>query len=124
MTLKNERKNVMGEKHRSRKRQITLRFDEKAMKILDEKVKEAGTSREQYIRDMISSSEVTQKKRLEISDSDYEKLMTDLHSVGDKINQIARNVNARGRTEKADADLLQEYYYELIKLYEDAILQE
>lgn len=112
----------MGEEHRSRNKQITLRFDDEQMKVLLEKVKDAGTSREEYIRTLIALSVVEPKKRFEISDLDFEKLITEMHLIGDKINQVAKDVNARKRTQKKDVELLREYYFELLQLYEKIIL--
>ena len=82
----------------ARKRTVRVRLwltDEEAAK-LNEAVAKSGLSRETYLRTLINGFIPTNKPPL-----DFYKMMRELHSIGNNLNQIAQRANATGIIEVA-----------------------
>jgi hypothetical protein len=77
--------------------ELCLRLDPPERERLEADAKRCGLSKSVYLRRLIMGTEVKARPSEEIK-----KLRTEIHYIGNNINQIARSVNA-GIATKADA---------------------
>lgn len=112
----------MGEQHRFRQKQFTIRLSDEEMEMLKKKLADSGIGREQYFRDMILFSVISKPEYFKMNEEAFELLLSRLHEIGNKINLIAYNTNLKKATGQEEVDGLQECYEELLQLYEDMIL--
>jgi hypothetical protein len=77
--------------------ELCLRLDPQERERLEADAKRCGLSKSVYLRRLIMGAEVKARPSEEIK-----KLRTEIHYIGNNINQIARSVNA-GIATKADA---------------------
>lgn len=110
----------MADKKRGRTSEVKIRMFPEEMEILEYKVKLAGKSKSDFIRDLILYSEV--KNQPLLNDEQFRKLLYETNRIGNNINQIAYNSNLKKSTGKEEIEGLREQYYNLLSLYEDTFL--
>ena len=71
-----------------KKYEICLRLDEDEKERLEQDAKRCGLTRNAYLRRLIAGSAVRERPNEEIK-----LLRTEIHQIGNNINQIARSVN-------------------------------
>lgn len=71
-----------------RNRKITVRLSEKERKFLGEQADAGGMKIEPYVRELIMGNEVKSRPKEE-----WAEVVRQIASVGNNINQIARNTN-------------------------------
>jgi len=81
---------------RTRRNSILLRLSDIELTHLDNLVSQSGLSREQYLRTLLSGFVPTNKPP-----PDYYKMMRELHSIGNNLNQIAQRAHATGSIDAA-----------------------
>lgn len=94
-----------------RKYEICLRLSQEEKERLEASVQACGLSKTAYLRRLIAGTEIRARPSPEIK-----ALRTEIHQIGNNINQIARSVNA-GIAKPADAKrglLLLDKVYELM----------
>ncbi len=93
------------------KYEICLRLSKEEKELLERSARACGLTRTAYLRRLIRGTEVKARPSQEIKD-----LRTEIHHVGNNINQIARSVNAGiARAEDARRGLyLLDQVYELM----------
>ena len=79
----------------SKKYEICLWLDEKAKERLENDAKRCGLTRNAYLRRLIAGSVVRERPNQEIG-----KLRTEIHQIGNNINQFTRMANATGTDER------------------------
>ncbi len=93
----------------SEKYQICLRLSKEEKERLESSAKRCGLSKTVYLRRLIMGAQIKARPSQEIKE-----LRTEIHHIGNNINQIARSVNAGiARAEDAKRGL-----YLLDKVYE------
>lgn len=112
----------MNDKKRFRNNRFGVRlFDEEAA-ILENKAKEQGLSKTEYIREIILYSEIKENNRKVLSDEKFTKLLYEINRIGNNINQIAYNSNLVKSTGKEEIEGLKKQYDSLLQLYTDTFL--
>lgn len=112
----------MNDKKRFRNNRFGVRlFDEEA-EILENKAKEQGLSKTEYIREIILYSEIKKNNRKILSDEKFTKLLYEINRIGNNINQIAYNSNLIKSTGKEEIEGLKKQYDSLLQLYTDTFL--
>ena len=99
-----------------RKRPVELKFrlSETEAKLLQDKVKEAGTNRNAYLVRLISDSRIYPKEQLRELNEQYVMMNRLLRGVATNVNQIAKVANAR-HVEPSTA-LLMDMYHDVLAL--------
>ena len=94
-----------------KKSEICLRLSQEEKELLESSARRCGLSRTDYLRRLIRGAEIRARPSQEIKE-----LRTEIHHIGNNINQIARSVNARiARAEDAKRGLyLLDQVYELM----------
>ncbi len=94
-----------------KKYEICLRLSQEEKERLESNTRRCGLSKTAYLRRVIRGTEVKARPSQEIKD-----LRTEIHHIGNNINQIARSVNAGiARAEDAKRGLyLLDQVYELV----------
>ncbi len=95
----------------AKKYEICLRLSKEEKELLERGARACGLTRTAYLRRLIRGTEVRARPSQEIKE-----LRTEIHHIGNNINQIARSVNAGiARTEDAKRGLyLLDQVYELM----------
>ncbi len=95
----------------AKKYEICLRLSKEEKELLERSARTCGLTRTAYLRRLIRETEVKARPSQEIKD-----LRTEIHHIGNNINQIARSVNAGiARAEDAKRGLyLLDQVYELM----------
>ncbi len=95
----------------AKKYEICLRLSKEEKELLERSARACGLTRTAYLRRLIRGAEVKARPTQEIKD-----LRTEIHHIGNNINQIARSVNAGiARAEDARRGLyLLDQVYELM----------
>ena len=75
----------------SQKYEICLRLDEKEKERLETDAKRCGLTRNAYLRRLITGGEIKERPKEEIK-----LLRTEIHQIGNNINQFTRMANACG----------------------------
>ena len=99
-----------------KKYEICLRLSQKEKERLESSARRCGLSKTAYLRRLICGAEIRARPTQEIKD-----LRTEIHHIGNNINQIARSVNA-GIAKATDAkrglymlDQVYELMYQIAK---------
>ena len=94
-----------------KKYEICLRLSQEEKERLESSAKRCGLSKTAYLRRLIAGTQVKARPSQEIKD-----LRTEIHHIGNNINQIARSVNQGiAKTEDAQRGLyLLDQVYELM----------
>ncbi len=95
----------------AKKYEICLRLSKEEKELLERSARACGLTRTAYLRRLIRGTEVKARPSQEIKD-----LRTEIHHIGNNINQIARSVNAGiAKAEDAKRGLyLLDQVYELL----------
>jgi hypothetical protein len=95
----------------ARKYEICLRLSKEERELLESSARLCGLTKTAYLRRLLSGAEVKARPSQEIKE-----LRTEIHHIGNNINQIARSVNAGiARAEDAKRGLfLLDQVYELM----------
>ena len=96
---------------RARQHQFLVRLNEKEYQDLQKSISRTGLSREAYIRKLICGYIPKEQP-----DPDYFKMMRELNSIGNNLNQIAKIANATGT-------INEDYYREQIRKLDEEILK-
>ena len=78
-----------------KKYEICLRLDEEEKERLEQDAKRCGLTRNAYLRRLIAGSAVRERPNEEIK-----LLRTEIHQIGNNINQFTRMANACGADER------------------------
>lgn len=105
----------MGEEHRRRTKLFQIRLYEEEMQILNDKAKEFSMSKTEFVRNCILFGGVYSPEKMD--KEDLKKFLYELNRIGNNINQIAYNTNAKKSTDKEDMISLIQEFKEFQKLY-------
>lgn len=94
-----------------RNKAILIRLNENEKKCLMQKSKECGLKMEPFIRKLIMDCEIKARPP-----DEYVKLIREINSIGNNINQIAHVANANGYISKSSINHLKQNQSELIQL--------
>ena len=112
----------MNYKKRFRNNRFGVRLFDEEVAILENKAKEQGLSKTEYIREIILYSEIKENNRKVLSDKKFTKLLYEINRIGNNINQIAYNSNLVKSTGKEEIESLKKQYDSLLQLYTDTFL--
>lgn len=112
----------MNYKKRFRNNRFGVRLFDEEVAILENKAKEQGLSKTEYIREIILYSEIKENNRKVLSDEKFTKLLYEINRIGNNINQIAYNSNLVKSTGKEEIESLKKQYDSLLQLYTDTFL--
>ena len=93
---------------RTRTKRVSVRLTEKEWSRLNNDCAVAGTTREDYLRDLINHNKIIVR-----NPEEYRRLSAQITAVERNINQIARAANSTGRVEADHARRAQEMMEEV-----------
>lgn len=106
----------MSEKHRKRKNKFQLSLLDEEKELLEKKAFELNMTKTEYIRNLILFGYAGNKRKMD--DEQFKKFLYEINRIGNNINQIAYNANAKGSTNQFELLSLTEQFHELLNLFE------
>lgn len=106
----------MAEKNRIRTKLFQLRLLDEEMEMLNEKSSNVGMSKTEYIRNLILFGYVKNNQKMD--NESLQKFLYEMNRIGNNINQIAYNSNAKKSTGKDEIVSLVREFENLLELYQ------
>ena len=101
--------------NRSREYQVKFWLFEEEKQMLIKSCYEANLSQSDYLRQLIMAGSIS-GRQWTMNEEQGKKLLYEINRIGNNINQIAYNTNAKAFASHADWEALKEKYYELLNL--------
>jgi len=109
----------MAEEHRKRKRQFKLSLYDEELEYLTQKAFDANMPKTEFVRKIILYGSATE--RTNFSKEDAKQICYELNRIGNNINQIAYQANARGDVDKNDFEVLRNEFQNLLVVFDDFV---
>ena len=102
-------------KNLERNKQILIRFTKEEYETFNKKAIDLNMTKSDLLRFLILLGREQNKSVL--SDEEFEELISDIHNIGTRTNQIAKRANQTGNVTQNDLDELDVIYLDFIDIY-------